>query len=386
VLTRILTFLGVLIAFNVYASARVISRWPLASEHLLIAWLVVVAIIVVEFVGFFANRLWFKGLSQRPGGETIVVAVNWASYITFGIMSVLVALVLAVDIITLIWKFVIPPANEAEFDRLTLVALGLFAGCATVLGIIQARSGPRVKRVQVALGNLPKAFDGFTIAQVSDLHVGPTVRRPYTQNVVDLVNSLNPDMVALTGDITDGAVQDLAPHVAPLGELKAPHGVYFVTGNHEYFSDAMGWIDEFTRLGAQVLINAHHVITRNGASIVIAGVTDWSTRHMPSDHASNAKRAVAGAPAGAPRIILAHQPASFEDCHAAGCDLQLSGHTHSGQYFPFNLLIGFFHRFPRGLHRFEKMWIYVNQGTGYWGPPLRTAVPSEITLMTLKIE
>jgi predicted MPP superfamily phosphohydrolase len=383
---RIWLILGVVAAFNIYAGARVIARWPLASQHLVVSWLIVFAILVLQLAAFFGNRLWFAALSQRDGGEAMVVAINWVSYVAFGVMTAFVVMVLAVDIVTLIWKKLAPPANVVDFDRRTLISLGVLALGTSALGIFQARASPQVKRVEIALRNLPNAFDGFTIAQVSDLHVGLTVRRSYTQNVVDIVNGLKPDLIALTGDFTDGAVRDLAAHVAPIGELRARHGMYFVTGNHEYFSDPMGWIEEFTRLGARVLNNAHDVITREGDSLVVAGVTDWSTRELPNDHASNAKRAVAGAPEGAPRIILAHQPASYEDCHAAGCDLQLSGHTHSGQYFPFNLLIGFFHRFARGLNRFENMWIYVNQGTGYWGPPLRTAVPSEITLITLRRE
>lgn len=383
-LVRILIILGMLIAFNVYAGARVIARWPLAGQHLVVSWLVVFVILVVQLTAFFGNRLWFGELSQREGGETLVVAINWVSYITFGIVTAFIAMVVAVDVITFIWKKAAPPASLMDFDRRTLITLGVLALGTSALGIFQARSGPSVKRVDVPLRNLPKAFDGFTIAQVSDLHVGPTVRYGYTRNVVDIVNGLKPDMIALTGDFSDGSVAELGAHMAPIGDLKSPHGMYFVTGNHEYYSDPMGWVAEFKRLGARVLNNAHHIIRRGGDALVIAGVTDWSTRGMPDDHASSAKRAVAGAPEGIPRIILAHQPASYEDCHAAGCDLQLSGHTHSGQYFPFNLMIGLFHKFARGLNRFENMWIYVNQGTGYWGPPLRTGVPSEITLITLK--
>ncbi len=383
---RVFIILGVLVAFNFYAGGRVIARWPFAGEHLVLSWCVVFAILALQLAAFFGNRYWFDGLRRRAGGESLVVAINWVSYIAFGVMTAFVAMVLAVDIVTLIWKWVAPPTDVIDFDRRTLMTLGALAFGTTALGIFQARSGPMVKRVEVALRNLPKAFDGFTIAQVSDLHVGPTVRRSYTQNVVDVVNGLKPDMIALTGDMTDGPVEELADHVAPLGDLRPRHGTYFVTGNHEYFRDPMGWIAEFGRLGARVLNNAHDLITREGAALVVAGVTDYSTRGMPGDHASSAVRAVAGAPDGAPRIILAHQPSSYEDCHAAGCDLQLSGHTHAGQYFPFNLMIGFFHRFARGLNRFETMWIYVNQGTGYWGPPLRTGVPSEVTLITLRSE
>ena len=172
--------------------------------------------------------------------------------------------------------------------------------------------------------------------------------------------------------------------IAPLGDLRARDGVFFVTGNHEYFWDAAAWTAKFRALGAQVLNNEHALIRRGGAAIVVAGVTDYSTRHMGAPHGSDPAAALAGAPQDTAKILLAHQPASYAAASAAGFDLQLSGHTHSGQYFPFNLMIGYFQRYYRGLNRHSDMWIYVNRGTGYWGPPLRAGVPSEITLLVLR--
>ena len=192
-----------------------------------------------------------------------------------------------------------------------------------------------------------------------------------------------PDMIALTGDFADSNPDDVEQAITPLADLTAAHGVYFVTGNHEYFWDAAAWMAAFRRLGAKVLTNEHTVIGRGTDAVVVAGVTDISTRRMGPPHGSNPAAALAGAPPTT-KILLAHQPASCVDAEKAGADLQLSGHTHSGQYFPFNLMIGWFQRYYKGLNRHGALWVYVNQGTGYWGPPLRAGVPAEVTLLILR--
>jgi predicted MPP superfamily phosphohydrolase len=258
----------------------------------------------------------------------------------------------------------------------SLRVLLLSVAATVVLGLWQA-SHPVVYRVRIPVRGLPPRFTGFSIAQVTDLHVGPTIRRARVQRVVNLVNGLAPDLVALTGDLVDGPVRNLAPDVAPIAQLRAPHGVYFVTGNHEYYWDAVEWMAEFAGLGVRVLANEHRLIERGPDAILLAGITDY---------AGNPERALAGAPDGLVKIVLAHQPAAFAMTHAAGFDLQLSGHTHAGQYFPFTLLVGFFQRFYKGLNRYRNMWIYVSRGTGYWGPPLRAFMPAEITLITLAPE
>ncbi len=214
--------------------------------------------------------------------------------------------------------------------------------------------------------------------------MGPTIGRRYARKVVEIANAETPDVVALTGDFVDGTVADFAADVAPLADLRAPEGVFYVTGNHEYFWDAGQWITAFKQLGARVLVNEHELIRRGPDTIAVAGVTDISTRHMSGAHAFSPERALAGVPQDITKILLAHQPISFTAAAKAGADLQLSGHTHAGQYFPFTLLIGFFQRYARGLNRHDNMWIYVNSGTGYWGPPMRTGAPPEITLLTLR--
>jgi len=249
------------------------------------------------------------------------------------------------------------------------------AALLTLVGIVVARR-PRVVRVTVPIADLPTDLAGFRILQLSDLHIGPTIRRPFVDAVVDRANALRPDLVAVTGDVADGLVPELREHVAPLGRLRAPHGAYFVTGNHEYYWDVRGWTRELERLGIEVLSNEHRMVVRGEGRLLVAGVTDLSA-------ASDPAAAVAGAPPSDVRVLLAHQPRSAFAAQAAGYDLQLSGHTHGGQYFPFNLLVRLFQPFVAGLHRLESMWLYVSRGTGYWGPPLRLGAPAEITLLEL---
>lgn len=294
-------------------------------------------------------------------------ALEWAGYVAMGLSSMLIVFFLVSDILRL-------PAWGFGVERVGLTIL-LGAALLTVLGVIQARR-PRVVRVSVPIADLPADLAGLKIVQLSDLHVGSTIRRPFVDRVVDRANALAPDLVAVTGDVADGFVPELRDHVAPLGRLRAPLGTFFVTGNHEYYWDPRGWMLELSRLGIDVLSNEHRLIERGRGRLLLAGVTDLSA-------ASNPHAAMAGAPHSDVRILLAHQPRTAFAAQDAGFDLQLSGHTHGGQYFPFSVLVRLFQPFVAGLHRLEAMWLYVSRGTGYWGPPLRFGAPSEITLIEL---
>ncbi|HEY3221012.1 MAG TPA: metallophosphoesterase [Gemmatimonadales bacterium] len=317
---------------------------------LLVAWLPLLALVL--------------GRRPRLPGKR---ALEWAGYVAMGLSSMLIVFFLASDILRL-------PAWGFGVERVGLTIL-LGAVLLTVLGVIQARR-PRVVRVSVPIADLPADLAGLKIVQLSDLHVGSTIRRSFVDRVVDRTNDLAPDLVAVTGDVADGFVPELRDHVAPLGRLRAPLGTFFVTGNHEYYWDPRGWMRELERLGINVLSNEHRLIERGRGRLLLAGVTDLSA-------ASNPHAAVAGAPDSDVRILLAHQPRSAFAAQDAGFDLQLSGHTHGGQYFPFNVLVRLFQPFVAGLHRLEAMWLYVSRGTGYWGPPLRFGAPSEITLIEL---
>jgi predicted MPP superfamily phosphohydrolase len=273
-----------------------------------------------------------------------------------------------------------PPALLPD-SAAAVVGLALLV---SVIGYFNARGLARVVEVDVPIPNLPEALHGFTIAQISDIHVGPTIKKPYLDRIVDRVNQLQADAVAVTGDLVDGTVRELADHTAPLGRLSARHGAFVVTGNHEYYSGAEAWIAELRRLGLRVLMNEHVVVERDGAALVLGGVTDYSAGHFIDSHRSDPVQALAGAPAhAAVRVLLAHQPRTAPAAAAAGFELQLSGHTHGGQFWPWNLFVPMQQPYVHGLNRHENLWVYVSRGTGYWGPPKRFGAPSEITKVRL---
>jgi len=254
----------------------------------------------------------------------------------------------------------------------------------TSAGMIIARRRPGIVEVRIPVTGLPRALHGFSIAQISDVHVGPTIKRGFVEGIVRRVNDLNADLIAVTGDLVDGSVQQLSVHTAPLAGLAARHGAFFVTGNHEYYSGERAWTEEIRRLGMHVLKNEHVVLKHDGASLVLAGVTDYSAHRFDPAQRSDPAAALSGAPADAgARILLAHQPSSATAAAEAGFDVQISGHTHGGQFWPWNLFVHFFQPFTGGLHRLKNLWIYVSRGTGYWGPPNRFGVPSEITRILL---
>jgi hypothetical protein len=230
---------------------------------------------------------------------------------------------------------------------------------------------------------LPEEFNGFTIVQFTDIHVGPTLKREYLQKIVEMINSLNADLIAFTGDFVDGSVSYLKKDVEPSKELRAPYGKYFVTGNHEYYSGVEDWVEEAGNLGFDVLLNEHRIIEKNGSRILLAGVTDTSGGQFLESHKTDPKAALKGAPNDIVKILLAHQPKSLYEAADAGYDLQLSGHTHGGQYIPWNYFATLGQPFSKGLNKYENTWIYVSQGTGYWGPPLRIGASSEITHIKL---
>jgi len=255
---------------------------------------------------------------------------------------------------------------------------------ATLIGFVNARRRAGIVRVDIPIRDLPDALHGFTIAQITDIHVGPTIKRPYVDAIVDAVNALQADMIAVTGDLVDGSVRDLAGHTAPLARLTARHGAYFVTGNHEYYSGEPAWTAELQRLGLRVLMNEHVVLTHEGERLVVAGVADFSAHHFNPRQKSDPEAALRDAPADAgARILLAHQPRSAPAAAAAGFDLQLSGHTHGGQFWPWMFFVRLQQPFTAGLHRLNDLWVYISRGTGYWGPPKRFGSPSEITHLRL---
>ncbi|MEU6982886.1 metallophosphoesterase [Streptomyces sp. NPDC046324] len=238
--------------------------------------------------------------------------------------------------------------------------------------------GPRVKRVTVPLAKVPRAVHGYRIAVVSDIHIGPVLGRAHTQRIVDTINSTQPDLIAVVGDLVDGSVENLGPAAEPLAQLRARHGSFFVTGNHEYFSGADAWVDHVRELGLRPLRNAR---TEIAAGFDLAGVDDVageSEGQGPDFAAALGDRDRARA-----AVLLAHQPVVIHDAVRHGVDLQLSGHTHGGQLWPGNYLAELANPTVAGLERYGDTQLYVSRGAGAWGPPVRVGAPSDITIVEL---
>ena len=332
----------------------------------------VLALLLVASAALMPLGLVARRLLRPPAADRL----TWVGMLAMGLFSSLLVTTVLRDLLLL----VAPSAWAGP----SAIAVPLLALAATLVGVVNARRIAAVVTIDVPIAGLPAALAGFTIAQISDIHVGPTIKARYLQGIVDSVNRLDADLVAVTGDLVDGSVAELSGHVAPLSGLVSRHGTFFVTGNHEYYSGAVPWMAELRRLGIQVLHNEHVVLERGGASMVLAGVADYGAHHFDPSHRSDPVAALHGAPAGAAvRILLAHQPRSAAAAEQAGFDLQLSGHTHGGQFFPWVFFVRMQQPFTAGLHRLGRLWVYVSRGTGYWGPPKRLGAPSEITLLRL---
>ena len=254
----------------------------------------------------------------------------------------------------------------------------------TIYGFYSSRKGPKVIDQDIFIKNLPASYENFTIAQISDMHVGPTIKKNYVEMVQKKVENINPDLIAVTGDLVDGSVKHLSKDLEPFQDMIAEYGTFFVTGNHEYYSGVDTWLEETDRLGMINLINENRILSRGGENISIVGITDFRAHQIKSEHRSNPKKAISNLDTGMTKIMLAHQPNSIYSVHDAGVDLQLSGHTHGGQFWPFNYPTKLANAYLAGHYNHHGTQIYVNRGTGYWGPPLRLGVPAEITVIRLK--
>lgn len=307
----------------------------------------------------------------------------WAALIAMGVFSSLAVFSLLRGVMVALASLVGHPLDAAWRAGSAWVVLGLVLLVA-LRSVYNARRTAKVKEVELALPTLPAGLEGLRIVQLSDLHIGPTIKAGYLQRIVERVNGLDADLVAITGDLVDGSVAELRLEFLPLQQLKARLGTYAITGNHEYYSGAKAWVRAWREQGLTLLIDEHRVLQHQGTPFVLAGITDYSAPLYVPSHRSDAAAAFAGAPEGLFRLLLAHQPRSAPKAEAAGADLQLSGHTHGGQFWPWMHFVRLQQPWVAGIHRLGRLTVYISRGTGYWGPPLRFGAPSEITLIRLR--
>ncbi len=391
-----MTYIVIYILIYVYIGWKLNAFAKFSKLRKSILWPVLIIFMFIPSVHFilFINQieaLW-------------VDIITWIAYLSLGSLSAVLIFLIIKGLIFVITsivqksylltrKFIGSEGNAVEIkDPGRRVFLGnslnigflCVSGALVSYGMYEARRCPSVRKVSVPFNNLPPELESLNIVQISDIHVGSIIKRDYVKMIVERVNSLAPDIIAFTGDVADGTVQYLREHVSPLADLSARYGSYFVTGNHDYYSGGEAWVEEMDRLGFTVLVNEHHVLRHGAATLLLAGITDYSAEHHISNHASDPFAALSGSPGCDLKVILAHQPRSIYAVAESGFDLQLSGHTHGGQSFPgqFIELLKPPH-YVAGLYKFKNTWIYVNRGTGYWGPPQRLSVQSEITLIKL---
>ena len=371
--------LVVLVVLHAYIGVRLLPDLGIGAAAVVLGSALLATSAYLIPRGFGARR----AAASRHGAR-----VAWAGLIAMGAFSTLFVLTLLRDV-GLAIALTIAAMTEVAMPMAAIVhdsaiAVPMMTALVTAIGYLNARRVAAVRRVDVPIDTLPHALHGFTIAQITDLHVGPTIGRDLVEAIVGAVNALDADMIAITGDLVDGSVRQLSSHIEPLTRLASRHGTFFVTGNHEYYSGAHAWLRELRRLGMRVLLNEHVVIEHEGAELVVAGVTDYGAHHFDPAHRSDPAAAIDGAPAdAAAKVLLAHQPRSAIAAAEAGFHLQLSGHTHGGQFLPWNWFVRLQQPFTAGLDRLDRLWVYTSRGTGYWGPPKRFGAPSEITCLRL---
>ncbi|MBB4740989.1 putative MPP superfamily phosphohydrolase [Actinoplanes octamycinicus] len=345
------------------------------------AWptpVVVTATVLVVLVAAAFPVLMFRGHGRRDDTAARIadttLGVLWVLFV-WSLLGQLFGLVLAL-------AGVADPVRSRVVTG-TVLAVSLIL---LVYGYAEAMRVSRVRRVNVTIPRLGRGLDGLRVVLITDTHYGPIDRARWSRGVTEVINSLDADIVAHTGDIADGEVDQRREMAAPLGDVRASLARVYVTGNHEYMSGAQGWVEHMSELGWEALHNRHLVVSRGGDSLVVAGVDDRTAAGsgVPGHHMDH-EAALAGADPQLPVLLLAHQPQQISGAVAHGIDLQLSGHTHGGQMWPFHYLVRIDQPVLQGLSRHsERTQLYTSRGTGFWGPPFRIFAPSEITLLTLR--
>jgi predicted MPP superfamily phosphohydrolase len=372
-----------MILFTIFViSAYAYARYQLSPN------LAVDLLLALPFLSVWLTPIlfWFGERSDdRPWAHSFqafaYLSMGWLNFIFVALIPLNLA------------AWLLSAAGKSEsamiLDRWTMPLTFIIGTLALFLGLYRAKSGPNIREVAVPLQQIKahSSINNLRIVQISDLHVGPTIRRAYVEKVTAKSNALSPDLVVLTGDIVDGSIKDLRFHAEPLTGLKARLGVYLILGNHDYYSGAELWVEEFKRMGIKVLLNDHVRVEKDGEEFMLAGVLDPAVRGFSPELKPDPILA-RGQPELSQdlfRILLAHNPKLAPEGARAGFHLQLSGHTHAGQFIPWTWVTKLVHK-PHyaGLSKEGDMTVYVSAGTGSWGPPLRLGTSPELTVLTLK--
>jgi len=381
-LTRILVVLtvasSILWSVHVYFWTRLVRDPAVPAPWSTRAGWVLATLAVSTLLSFVLSRYLPRSLASP---------MMWVVYVWMGVMFYLFMLLAASDglllVLALARRFVGPEEVDAE-RRVTIARLVAGVVSALALGLVgtgmaSALGKTAIAKVRVPLAKLAAGTAPYRIVQLSDIHIGSTIGESFIREIVEQVNALEPDCVVITGDLVDGSVARLGAFAAPLGQIRAKDGVFFVTGNHEYYSGVDEWLAHLTSLGIRVLRNERVAV----GPIELAGVDDWSAKGFGNGHGADLPKALAGRDRSRPVVLLAHQPQAINEAEEHGVDLQLSGHTHGGQMFPWSYAVRLVTPYVAGLYQHKTSALYVSRGTGYWGPPVRVAAPAEITHLEL---
>lgn len=369
----VIKFIFILISLLFYTCFKAVQLVPGHFLLMIILSLIFFTLMISSlFLGrikpVYFEMIWFQ-------------ALTWIGMTFMGFWGTFILISAPFDLLNLIVTFFNHGKLFFSHDAY-LIIFGLSI-LITFIGFIQVLLGPVVKEVPVPVEQLPADLEGLAIVQISDLHIGPTIQSRYVKKVVKKTNASNPDLIVITGDLADAHTESIKKHLQPLADLKARYGVFYVTGNHEYYWGIESLLPELQLLGFKILTNTNEVIAIRDTKILVAGIPDPSGKQFVSDHQPDMAKARATEVATHFNILLAHRPDPYISAEEHGFHLQFSGHTHAGQFFPFSLLIPIAHKYYNGLNRHGKLWLYVNPGTGYWGPANRFGITSEITLVRL---
>lgn len=383
----LLITVAIVLLLGAFTGGRLVSALGLSGFATLWVWIPLLTLLLAPPLAL---------VTRRSGAAALAEGLAAPGWLVLGWASIAVILLLATDLLRLLlWggqgvgrlmglDASLDPARREFLVR--GLQLGAFAASAALTGWgwFQARAFTRTVEVDVPVAGLHPDLEGLRIVQFSDLHIGSLVKRADVEAVAEQLHLLDGDLLVFTGDLADGLPERLASDAAPLATPQGRLGKFFITGNHEYYSDPLGWMRQAEKLGFTVLTDEHRLIEIGGARLLLAGVPDISAPRFVAAHASSPLKALAGAPPADFRLLLAHQPRSIFEAEKAGFDLVLSGHTHGGQYHPWTWAADRVNPYLAGLNRHGRSWIYVSRGTGFWGPPIRIGAPPEITVLTLR--